>query len=93
MESEQATHVDLIKDIVPCKFLSSTNIYRMSEHCGNNNKDEDISPKTLYNKNHQALSQKFRQLIYSHLDFFLSNYRVCWDWWYTVLVVVGLEHW
>ena len=31
--------------------------------CGNNNKDEDNSPKTLNNKNHQASSQKFWQLI------------------------------
>ena len=30
---------------------------------GNNNKDEDNSPKTLNDKNHQASSQKFRQLI------------------------------
>ena len=30
--------------------------------CGNNTKDEDISPKTLNDENHQALSQKFRQL-------------------------------
>ena len=30
--------------------------------CGNNNKDEDSSPKTLNDKNHQASSQKFRQL-------------------------------
>ena len=29
--------------------------------CGNNNKDEDNSPKTLNGKNHQASSQKFRQ--------------------------------
>ena len=28
--------------------------------CGNNNKDEDNSPKTLYDKNHQASSKKFR---------------------------------
>ena len=28
--------------------------------CGNNNKDEDNSPKTLNDKNQQALSQKFR---------------------------------
>ena len=27
--------------------------------CGNNNKDEDNSPKTLNDKNHQASSQKF----------------------------------
>ena len=32
---------------------------------GNNNNDEDNSPKTLNNKNHQASSQKFRQLISS----------------------------
>ena len=31
------------------------------KRCGNNNKDEDNSPKTLYDKNHQASSQKFRQ--------------------------------
>ena len=29
---------------------------------GNNNKNEDNSPKTLNDKNHQASSQKFRQL-------------------------------
>ena len=29
-----------------------------------NNKDEDNSPKTLYDKNHQASSKKFRQLIF-----------------------------
>ena len=32
-------------------------------HCGNNNKDEDNSLKTLNDKNHHALSRKFRQLI------------------------------
>ena len=36
--------------------------YRL-KYCGNNNKDADNSPKTLNDKNHQALSQKFRQLI------------------------------
>ena len=35
--------------------------YRL-KHCGNNNIDADNSPKTLYDKNHQSLSQKFRQL-------------------------------
>ena len=30
---------------------------------GNNNKEEDNSLKTLNDKNHQASSQKFRQLI------------------------------
>ncbi len=32
------------------------------KRCGNNNKDEDNSPKTLNDKNHQTSSQKFRQL-------------------------------
>ena len=41
-----------IDDLNPC-----------SVHCGNNNKDEDNSLKTLNDKNHQASSQKFRQLI------------------------------
>ena len=39
------------------------------KRCGNNNKDEDNSPKNLNYKNQQALSQKFRQsftdLLYS----------------------------
>ena len=33
------------------------------------NKDEDNSQKTLNDKNHQALSQKFRQLISSRYGF------------------------
>ena len=33
-----------------------------SKCCGNNNKDEDNKPNTLNDKNHQASSQKFRQL-------------------------------
>ena len=32
------------------------------KRCGNNNKDEDNCLKTFYDKNHQALSQEFRQL-------------------------------
>ena len=32
------------------------------KRCGNNNKDEDNSPRTLNDKNHQASSQKFRKL-------------------------------
>ena len=32
------------------------------KRCGNNNKDEDNSPKTLNDKNKQVSSQKFRQL-------------------------------
>ena len=33
------------------------------KRCGNNNKDEDNCPKNLNDKNQQALSQKFWQLI------------------------------
>ena len=33
------------------------------KHCKYNNKDEDNSSKTLNDKNHQASSQKFRQLM------------------------------
>ena len=33
------------------------------KRCGNNNKDENNSPKNLNDKNQQASSQKFRQLI------------------------------
>ena len=35
----------------------------LPKRCVNNNKDEDNSLKTLDNKNHQASSQKLRQLI------------------------------
>ena len=53
------------------------------KHCGNNNKDEDNSPKTLNEKNHQALSQKFRQL--RNLMLFeitkRCNIRVKWRGW------------
>ena len=38
------------------------------KHCRNNNKDEDNSPKTLHDKNLQASSQKFRQLISKSLS-------------------------
>ena len=38
-------------------------IYR-PKHCGNINKDEDNSLKTLNDKNQQASSQKFRQLMF-----------------------------
>ena len=40
--------------------------------CCGNNKDEDNSPKTLNDKNHQASSQKFRQLI-NHLGYLMPN--------------------
>ena len=40
------------------------------KRCGNNNKDEDNSPKNPNDKNQQALSQKFRQLIYRNNPYF-----------------------
>ena len=52
------------------KFREGSRVRQTSEegrktyrpkHCGNNNKDEDNSPKNLNDKNHQASSQKFRQ--------------------------------
>ena len=39
----------------------SRGTYRL-KRCRNNNKDEDNSPKTLKDKNHQTSSQKFKQL-------------------------------
>ena len=33
------------------------------KRCGNNKKDEDNNLKSLNDKNHQASSQKFRQLV------------------------------
>ena len=47
----------------------SQRTYRL-KCCEYNNKDEDNSPKTLNDKNHQASSQKFRQLI---LYFLIHN--------------------
>ena len=38
------------------------------KRCRNNNKDEDNSPKILNDKNHQASSQKFTQLLTSYLS-------------------------
>ena len=48
--------------------------------CGNNNKDEDNSPKTLNDKNHQALSQKFRQLISFYGWNFFEYFSSKWIW-------------
>ena len=45
---------------------------------GGNNKDEDNSLKTFNDKNHQAISKKFRQLIkYISLDFIFTKTSVC----------------
>ena len=37
------------------------------KRCGNNNKNEDNSPKPLNDKNHQASSQKFRKLMSTNI--------------------------
>ena len=44
-------------------------------HCQYNNKDEDFSPKTMNDKNHQASSQKFKQL--RHKTFFFNSGTLC----------------
>ena len=44
------------------KFCVGSWVWQTPEE-GNNNEDEDKSPKTLNDKNHQASSQKFRQPI------------------------------
>ena len=53
------------------------------KRCGNNNKVEDNSPKTLNDKNHQASSQKFRQRIHNHIyicrHLFISIYIVSYN--------------
>ena len=38
-----------------------------TKFCGNNNKYEDNSPKTLNDKNHQASSQKFSRELYVNI--------------------------
>ena len=76
-ESEQAPHPRWFNKGRSSKFREGSWVrqtpgegwrtYR-PKHCGNNNKDEDNSPKTLNDKNHQASSQKFR-----HPSINLSN--------------------
>ena len=70
-ESEEATPVVSIKGR-SSKFHEGSQVRQTPEkgqrtyrpkRCGNNNKDEDNSPKNLNDKNQQASSQKFRQLI------------------------------
>ena len=41
------------------------------KRCENNNKDEDNSPKTLNDKNHQVSSQKFK-LVSKMISIFLT---------------------
>ena len=67
-----------------CSYSEKKSEYR-PKRSANNNKDEDNSPKTLNDKNQQALSQKFRQLISStlvcfcKLDVFpvISDFYLC----------------
>ena len=54
-----------------CPAEEGWRIYQ-PKRCGNNNKDEDNSPKNLNDKNKQASSQKFRQLIITLLDISLK---------------------
>ena len=53
------------------KFLDQTRNYsKRSEY---NNKDEDNTPKTLNDKNHQSSSQKFRQQNCHHFKFSFTD--------------------
>ena len=62
MELQQVTPVDSMEDVVRSSVNGSRarqtpeygrRTYR-SKRCANNNKDEDDSPKTFNDKNHQA---------------------------------------
>ncbi len=57
------TPVDSIKDVVrSSKFRQTTEEGRRTyrpKRCGDSNKDQDNSPKTLNDKNHEASSQNF----------------------------------
>ena len=68
-ESEQVTPMDSIHS---SKFHVGSQVWQIPEegqrtyrpkHCGNNNKGEDKSLKTLNHKNHHASFQKLRQLL------------------------------
>ena len=51
------------------------------KHGGNNNKDEDNSPKTLNDKNHQTSSHKFRQQNKFLLKINVTKFQVKRMWW------------
>ena len=61
-----------------------------SKRCEYNHQDEDDCPKTLNDKNPQALSQKFRQLKLKDdrkqwiklLFYFLQVFRTIFKWWF-----------
>ena len=82
--SEQATPMDSIKDVVRSSVKVTSSItpeegqrtYRL-KCCGNNNKDEDnSSKKKLNDKNHQALSQIFRQLTSSWYSKHVQKFKL-----------------
>ena len=52
-----------LEDIVQQKQTEEGRRTYRPKRCGNNNKDEDNSPKTLNDKNQPVSSQKFRQLM------------------------------
>ena len=45
---------------------------------GNNNKDEDNSPKTLHDKKHRDSSKKFRQLVQLVVSKFRNEWIALW---------------
>ena len=56
------------------------------KHCGNSNKDEDNSPKTLNDKNQQASSQKFRQ-VPSWSYYWLTTFQSCFSFCFCFFVL------
>ena len=65
--------------------------YRL-KRCGNNNKDEDNSPKNLNDKNQQASSQKFRQLIsITIVTHFVTAFKIPSDFSQTIKVYLFLN--
>ena len=69
-ESEQATLVDSIKDVVRRTPKEGWRTYRL-KRCGNNNKDEDNSPKTF--------NDKKKQTIYTYLKKPHVPYKSVWS--------------
>ena len=57
------------------------------KRCGNNNKDEDNSPKNLNDKNQQASSQKFRQQKYLNIYQQLKYPSTVDGFWLSILIV------
>ena len=68
MESEQATPVDIVQSSMKVPE-SDKYLKKARRHIGRNVVEITIKMKTLNDKNHQASSQKFRQLN----DFYYKN--------------------